>query len=276
MDWSRTIHCIGDLHAGAVKRPRVQAMLDDVNALPTPALHLQVGDVTENGFAKEDVLARRWLGRLPARYYAAVGNHDLMHKRTAKQWATAYGYQSQSYVVDFPTLRIIVVGPERDYAPERAGELSDRTLKWLEARIRNAPEKTCWIVCHWPLKNTVLNDKRNTLYTSNMLKFYAKPDGRIRALLARYPNARAWISGHTHSPIDAPGLLTRAKLPRGRKIVTVNCSAIVGVGKKRDATDPIRSLYITHFPGRMEVRFRDHGERRWKHVGGRQVTHIDV
>ena len=276
MDWSRTIHCIGDLHAGGIKRPRVQAMLDDVNALPTPALHLQVGDSTENGLPKEDALAKRWLGRLPARHYTLMGNHDVMHnKRTAKQWAAVHGYKSQSYVIDFPTLRIVVVGPDRDYAAERSGTLSERTLKWMEARIRNEPDKTIWIACHWPLKDTVLGDPER-LYTSTMQSFYAKPDDRIRALLAKYPNARAWISGHTHSPIDVPGLLTRATLPRGRKIVTVNCSAIVVVGKKRDDSDPIRSLYLTHFPGRMEVRFRDHGQRKWKHVGGRQVTHIKV
>ena len=222
------------------------------------------------------MLAKRWLGRLPARHHTLMGNHDVMHnKRTAKQWAAVHGYDSQSYVIDFPTLRIVVVGPDRDHPAERSGTLSARTLKWMEARIRNEPDKTIWIACHWPLKDTVLGDP-GRLYTSAMQSFYAKPDDRIRALLAKYPNARAWISGHTHSPIDAPGLLTRAKLPRGRKIVTVNCSAIVGVGKKRDASDPIRSLYLTHFPGRMEVRFRDHGERRWKHVGGRQVTHIKV
>jgi 3',5'-cyclic AMP phosphodiesterase CpdA len=277
VDWSRTIHCIGDLHAGGVKRPRVSALLDDVKALPTPAFHLQIGDSTENGYAEEDVLAKRWLGRLPARHYTALGNHDLMgNKRTVKQWAAVHGYESQSYVIDFPTLRIIVVGPERDYPPARAGELSARTLKWLEARLHNAPEKTCWIACHWPLKNTVLNDEKGTLYDSTMLKFHAKPDDRIRALLAKYPNAKAWLSGHTHSPIDAPGLVTRAKLPGGKTIVSVNFSAIVGTGKKRDASDPVRSLYLTHFPGRMEIRFRDHGQRKWKHVGGRQVTHVKV
>ena len=276
MDWSRTIHCIGDLHAGGIKRPRVQAMLDDVKELPTPALHLQVGDSTENGLPEEDVLAKRWLGRLPARHRTLMGNHDVMHnKRSAKQWAAVHGYESQSYVIDFPTLRIVVVGPDRDHPAERSGTLSARTLKWMEARMAAERDKTIWVACHWPLKDTVLGDP-GRVYTSAMRSFYAKPDDGIRALLARHPNAKAWISGHTHSPIDAPGLLTRAKLPRGRKIVTVNCSAIVGVGKKRDATDPIRSLYLTHFPGRMEVRFRDHGERKWKHVGGRQVTHIKL
>ena len=231
----------------------MSTLLDDVATLPTPALHLQIGDSTENGFAKEDVLAKRWLGRLPARHHTVLGNHDLMHNnRTPKQWAAVYGYESQNYVVDFPTLRIIAVGPDRDdEKPERSGTLSANTLKWLEARIRNAPGKTCWIACHWPLRGTVKGDT-DTLYTSDMTKFYAKPDDRIRALLARYPNAKAWLSGHTHSPIDAPGLVTRAKLPGGKKIVSVNFSAIVGVGKKRDASDPVRSLYLTHLGPRPD------------------------
>ncbi len=189
----------------------MQALLDDVKTLPTPAIHLQIGDSTESGLPEEDVLAKRWLGRLPARHYTVVGNHDLMHnRRTVKQWATTHGYESQSYVIDFPTLRIVVVGPERDYPAERSGELSERTLKWLEARLRNAPEKTCWIACHWPLRHTVLGD-RARLYTSDMQNFYAKPDGRIRALLAKYANAKAWLSGHTHSPDRC----TRACDPRG-------------------------------------------------------------
>lgn len=276
MDWQRTIHCIGDLHAGGIKRPRVSAMLDDVKTLGTPAIHLQIGDSTERGLPEEDVLAKRWLGRLPARHYTVLGNHDVLHnKRTAKQWAAAYGNESQSYVIDFPTLRIVAVGPDRDYPAERSGTLSDRTLEWLEARIRNAPDKTCWVACHWPLKHTVMGDS-SKLYTSAMQSFHAKPDDRIRALLAKYPNAKAWLSGHTHSPIDAPGLVTRAALPGGRKIVTVNFSAIVGVGKIRDASDPVRSLYLTHFPGRMEVRFRDHGQRSWKQVGGRRVIRVEV
>lgn len=275
MDWQRTIHCIGDVHAGAIKRPRVAAMLDDVQALKTPAAHLQIGDSTEHGLPEEDVLARRWLGRLPARHYTILGNHDVLHnKRTPEQWAAAYGYESQNYVVDFPTLRIVAVGPDRDLPAERSGTLSEDTLEWLEASIDEAGRE-CWVACHWPLKHTVLGDS-SKLYTSAMQSFHAKPDDRIRGLLARCPDAKAWLSGHTHSPIDAPGLLTRAALPRGRKIVAVNLSAIVGVGKTRDASDPVRTLYLTHLPGRIEVRFRDHRRRAWKAVGGRRLVTVKV
>lgn len=138
MDWSRTVHALGDLHAGGIPRARVQRLLDDVQALPKPALHLQVGDATERGKPEQDKLALRWLGR-----------------------------------------------------------------------------------------------------------------------------AKAWLSGHTHSPLDAPGFVTRAPLPQRRSIVAVNCSALAYVGKKLDPKDPVRSLYLTHYPGRLEIRYRDHGAGDW-------------
>jgi len=276
-DWSRTIHGIGDLHAGAIKRPRVAAMLDDVATLPPPAVHLQIGDVTERGLPEEDVLALRWLGRLPAPAYAAMGNHDINNNhRTAMAWAKEYGYKSHNYLIDLPFLRIIVVSPDRDHPAERSGTLSDRTLEWMEQRLQRSGGRDCWIACHWPLYKTVMGSSAK-LYTSAMQKFHAKPDKRLRELLARNPSAKAWLSGHTHSPLNAPSLVTRAKLPRNRSIVAVNLSALVGTGKTRDPSDPVCSVYLTHQPGRIEVRFRDHRARRWLPVfRGKNVQNVRV
>ena len=276
-DWSRTVHGVGDLHAGAVKRPRVAAMLEDVARLPTPILHLQIGDVTERGLEPEDVLARRWLGRLPGRHEAILGNHDILHNvRTPGRWARAYGYRSKNFVIHLPfALRIIVVGPDRDYAAQRSGTLSRATLAFLERELGVHHAFDCWVACHWPLHNTVLGDSAK-LYTSAMQSFHAKPDREIRALLARHRNAKAWLSGHTHSPLQAPGLVARARLPGGRSIVAANLSALVGVGKTRDATDPICSVYLTHLPGRIEFRFRDHRAGAWVAPHRRKVVTVSV
>jgi 3',5'-cyclic AMP phosphodiesterase CpdA len=43
-----------------------------------PALHLQIGDVTDNGTATQDRHAKDWLGRLPGpNRYTILGNHDI-------------------------------------------------------------------------------------------------------------------------------------------------------------------------------------------------------
>jgi Calcineurin-like phosphoesterase len=269
------VHCVGDLHAGGIPRARVQRMLDDVATLRTPALHLQIGDATEHGRSAEDEMARRWLGRLPGPFETIIGNHDLLHnKRTAADWARAYGYPSQNFTVDLPFVRIIAVGPDRDYPKEKSGALSKATLAFLDRELGSAPGD-CWIACHWPLYRTVLGDSKK-LYTSAMTSFHAKPDKGIRAVLARHRNAKAWLSGHTHSPLNAPGLVTRARLNRDRTILAVNLSALAGVGKKREPSDPMCSVYLTHHPGKIEVRFRNHGKGAWATVGGKRVVTVRV
>jgi hypothetical protein len=88
------------------------------------------------------------------------------------------------------------------------------------------------VACHWPIYRTVLGDPAK-LYTSETRGFHAQPDEAIRSVLAKHKNAKAWLSGHTHSPLEAPGLVTRAKLPGGRSILTVNLGAWVAPHKRK-------------------------------------------
>jgi 3',5'-cyclic AMP phosphodiesterase CpdA len=278
MDWSRTVHGIGDLHAGALSRQRAGAVLNDVAKLSRaagrpPALHLQIGDATEHGNAHEDRFARDWLGRLPGRHHTIVGNHDIWKNkqsagRSAAAWARAYGYRSQNYTIDLGFVRIIAIGPDR-LPKSREGILSQATLNWLERELARAPGD-CWIACHWPLYGTVGGDRRK-FYTSTMPTFHAKPHAKIGGLLARHPNAKAWLSGHTHSPLSAPGLVARFHPLRARPdrwVLAVNLSALIGVGKVRQPTDPLCSVYLTHYPGHIEVRYRDHRRGTWGTVVG--------
>ena len=109
-----------------------------------------------------------------------------------------------------------------------------------------------------------------------MTAFYAKPDERIRALLAARPNARLWPSGHTHSPLSAPGLIKRVRLAPKRSIVAINGSALVGVGKRRDPRDPLCSLFLTQRVGRIELRCRDHRAGGWRRLQGRPLVEIST
>jgi 3',5'-cyclic AMP phosphodiesterase CpdA len=275
MDWSRTIHGIGDLHAGAIRRARVQRMLDDVHTLQTPALHLQIGDATERGLPEEDEMAIRWLGRLPGPCETILGNHDVLHnKRTVATWAKAYGHESQNFTIDLPFVRIVAVGPDRDRPGAESGVLSEKTLGFLDEALADAG-RDCWVACHWPLYRSVLGDPKR-YFNSNMQSFYAKPVPEIRAVLGRHRNAKAWLSGHTHSPITVPGFLSRTRVNRDRTIVSLNFSALVGTGKLRQPRDPIVSVYLTHLPGTIEVRFRSHRRMAWAARGGRRVVSVRV
>ena len=274
-EWERTVHCVGDLHAGAITDVRLKAVARDVQGLSAPALHLQIGDTTENGLPAEDRLAVRFLDGLPGPWNAVLGNHDIMRNtRSVKDWARVYGHPSQNFTIELEFVRLIVVGPNRNEPGKRAGRLSAATLSFLDRELARR-DKDCWVACHWPLFRTVMGDPK-LHFTSAMSAFHATPDERIRAVLARHPNAKLWLSGHTHSPLSAPGLFRRAKLAPKRSIVAINGSALVGVGKRRDPRDPLCSLFLTHRPGRIEVRCRDHRADRWRNLRGQRVVTVSV
>jgi 3',5'-cyclic AMP phosphodiesterase CpdA len=271
--WERTVHCIGDLHAGAIADVRLDAVRGDIERLGTPALHLQIGDVTEAGTAAEDRIALRFLDDLPGHRVTALGNHDILHgARSVAAWARAYDQESQNFSVDLDFARVILVGPDRSEPGERAGRLSQPTLDFLDRQLANGPEQ-CWIACHWPLFRTVMGDPR-IHFTSAMAAFHAKPDERIRELLAEHRNATVWLSGHTHSPLSAPGLIKRKRLARRRAIWAINTSALVGTGKRRNPRPPPASLYLTRRRNRIEVRCRDHRAGDWRNIRGRRVIEL--
>jgi hypothetical protein len=174
---------------------------------------------------------------------------------------------------DLSFVRILVVAPDRDADASAAGLLSPATLAWLDAELGSA-SGDCWIACHWPLRATVTGDTRR-VFSSVEPFFHAKPDADLRALLARHPTATAWISGHTHSPLDAPGLVSRLVLG-GRGVACVNASAIAYTGRTREWTDPLASIFLTHRPGTIEVRFRDHGAGVWTSASHQRVAAVAV
>jgi 3',5'-cyclic AMP phosphodiesterase CpdA len=271
--WKRTVHCIGDLHAGAITSRRIEAVSRDIERLGTPALHLQIGDATEDGTAAQDRIALRFLERLPAPWFTALGNHDILrNERSAAGWARAYGQSGHNFSVDLDFARVILIGPDRTEPGRAAGRLSSETLAFLDEQLSDGAGD-CWIACHWPLFRTVMGDPR-LHFTSAMPAFHAKPDRRIREILARHRNARVWLSGHTHSPLSAPGLIKRARLAPQRTILAINTSALVGIGKRRDPRAPLCSLYLTHRRDRIEVRARDHRAGEWRNVRGRRVVEL--
>jgi hypothetical protein len=54
----------------------------------------------------------------------------------------------------------------------------------------------------------------------------------------------------------------------------VNLSALVAVGKTREPSDPLCSLYLTHAPGKIDIRFRDHRAGAWIAPHKRKVVSV--
>jgi 3',5'-cyclic AMP phosphodiesterase CpdA len=288
-DWpvppeAATVHLIGDvqtalpsLYATSMRQGRRDKLAYDFRhgQLPTPAGgHLTVGDLIHRGMAAEDADAAALFGELTANTGAPVhkvmGNHDIYDNlRTPSQWATAWGLASPSYTVDLPWVRLIILGIE----PLRDGTgtpgvldqgkcyLSTATIAWLDAQLQ-ATTKDCWIVCHAPLRYTV---------SGTATEGWLRTDGDLDAVLAANPNAKAWISGHTHTALSEPDVFVTTTV-NGRLMAHINAGAVANDTTPTDdvidwTTEyhvPMRTFWVTYVDSdRYELRTRDHGAGAW-------------
>ncbi|MEX2155167.1 MAG: metallophosphoesterase [Gemmatimonadaceae bacterium] len=281
LDPARTMHIVGDTHFGAVAEERMAAVLRDVNALNfAPSLHLHVGDVTDVGRPQQDLLALQWLDGLAGPWIAACGNHDIWDNgRSADDFARAFGNSSANFVRDLGYATLIVLSYER-LRPGDNGTmwLSRDQVRWLDETL-TAARKTCIIVSHATLYGTVGGDEM-LLYTSRTPGFYIRSDGRepdalLREVLARRPQARLWVSGHTHSPFSAPGIIAKIELGT-RRMMSLNASALFYTGRRITRTDALSSLFVTCWSDRIDIRRRDHATGTWAPLAEQPVVSIPL
>lgn len=230
--------------------------------------HVQVGDVVNNGLSSEDTTALAWLNALPGDWHVVLGAHDIEGNiRTPAAWAAAYGLASQNYVVDLGFGRLIVIGPET-----ATNTLTQGVIDFLDASL-DASDDPAFVACHYPLYDTVTGDVADN-YSSTESAFHAKPDATIRAVLADYPQAKAWLAGHTHSRITAPGFVKEESIG-GRTVACVNASSPWYQGRSTAAKHtPIESVFFTYLEDRVEIRYRNHGAGVWTGPLGVKVTTV--
>lgn len=262
-DPARTLHVIGDVHVGAVHPDRLDAIIADLGGggVPAPRAHVQVGDLTDHGLPDEDEQATAWLERLPAGVIRVAGNHDVAY-RAPQAWAEAHGLESPNYTVDLGVARLIVLAQAESIMWPLG--LSAAGIEWLDAQLGEA-DQDCVIACHAPPFGTVGGDVAHH-YVSTDEGFGLLETDEVAEVLARHPNAKAWISGHTHSPVGVPGMVMDWGVG-GRSVVAVNASCVFYTGRLSDESTrpdaPLVTLFVTYGPDAIGVRFRDHWAGRW-------------
>lgn len=271
-----TVHFVGDLHVGqsgvAARTPTFAA--DAVRLNPAIAHRVYVGDiVTTPGDTTMLADATTLLTSIdsnPARRDLIGGNHDynqFTSSETGSAFMARWGYSGRNWVRDLPAVRLIGITSDLIGASGNWMTITSADLAWLADRLAETT-LPCAIVYHAPLYNTVTQGP----FPSTNINFYAHPDADIRAVLDAAPTAVAWISGHTHTNVTDPDILTIEDVG-SRSIVALNCSAIAYV-ESLGSGSPIQSPVVTFGPSGLAVRWRDHSAGSWMTVNGEVVTTV--
>lgn len=277
----RSVHFIGDLHHGMVPPARMEKVIADIESSMGLAAHrVLLGDITDNGLSGERTLALAWLARMPAPWSAVAGNHDLFNQSIA-QFAATYG-QPKTQAIDTAGLRLLHVAPDVLTGLPTDGTtmtLAPATLTWLDEQLA-AADRDCVIVTHAPLANSVVGPQTGdagsvAVYSSAQPEFACQPDAAILAILDARPRAKMWVSGHTHSPLNAPDLIKTHSVG-SRSIITLNASSPFYTNRGDRYEHVISGLVVTYLDTSFEIRVRDHGAGIWRGVGAERVSTVAV
>jgi 3',5'-cyclic AMP phosphodiesterase CpdA len=173
--------------------PHLERAVDHLNALqPRPAVALVTGDLTDGGTIEEYERLRAVLDCLTMPAYLIPGNHDdrdnLRRVFDHHPYLAGKGFL-QYAVEDFP-VRLLAL--DTLVPGEGRGLLCPQRLDWLDARLREAPDRPTLIFMHHPPFTTGLT------YMDGM-----GLDGidAFAAVVRRHLQVERIVAGHVHRPI---------------------------------------------------------------------------
>lgn len=219
------IRLIGDMHFGFTSDARLRALTDDLATLLPPDAVLTTGDEVHVGRSDVYLRAAVWLGRFGVPVHTVTGNHTFWGAREKRaespaalyqRWLDAFEERLPS-VWELAGVRFIGVGPTAPGAMTADASISELQVSELESVLAQAPRQPTVVVMHSPLRHTVLGDALGACYTSDQPGFFQLQSDALHAVLSASPQVALVISGHTHSPLRAQGLL--ALVPAGDRVL---------------------------------------------------------
>jgi 3',5'-cyclic AMP phosphodiesterase CpdA len=137
---------------GCDQNANLESAISELNAMkPRPDVVLLTGDLTNSGEMAETEVLRKILDGLEIQFYLIPGNHDdlaalravLGHQIAANAEG---GFMHQ--VVDSHSVRLI--GLDTTMAGYVSGELCEKRIAWLDARLGDARDKPTALFMHHP------------------------------------------------------------------------------------------------------------------------------
>ncbi|MCL4545496.1 MAG: metallophosphoesterase [Chloroflexi bacterium] len=229
------VRLFGDLHIGFTSPARLDAVTEDLWSLPPPDVILTVGDDTHFGRPREYARASGWVGQWNCPFYTVTGNHTFwgvtqLHtdtsQRAYRRFVDAWGY-SLPYAWSIAGVRFVGAGPIDGHTGPIDASLTVTELDALSGLLAQEPRTPTVLVVHAPLHHTVLGDggPPHSVFTSDDPGFYQWHTRGLEDVLRRSPQVKLVLTGHTHSPLRAKGLLSRVDVG-GRVVPQFNAMAL--------------------------------------------------
>lgn len=180
---------------GEMNRQRLDAAVRMLSAMdPRPDLLLCTGDLTDRGDEASYERLREALSPLPFPWFLAVGNHDLRGPllKVFPEVKTTRGFVQ--YAIEGHPVRILVLDTLEEH--RHAGAFGPERGRWLEARLKEQPDKPTLIALHHPPVVTGIDWMTLTPQE--------RWPARLAEIVGRHKNIVALICGHMHRPIMAP------------------------------------------------------------------------
>jgi 3',5'-cyclic AMP phosphodiesterase CpdA len=161
---------------------------------PRPDAILLSGDLTNNGLAEEYAVLADLLARLvEVPVYVLPGNHDRrgpMREALGHLPGVLDHPRFVQYAVEDLPLRLVVL--DTLVEGKGWGELCPERLAWLDATLAAAPDRPTVIAMHHPAFRCGLGALDHSRLRA--------PEG-FAAVVARHPQIRLIVAGHTHRTI---------------------------------------------------------------------------
>jgi 3',5'-cyclic AMP phosphodiesterase CpdA len=183
----------------------LERAVEHLNALELDAV-LITGDLTNDGDARIYAAFAAIASRLRAPFFVLTGNHDD-REMTRRRFAED-GYLPDSgplcYAINQFAVRLIAL--DTLVAGKPWGQLGPEQIGWLDARLREMPDKPTMVALHRPPFRTGIGHlDRSMLLDADALA----------AVIGQHPHVERVVCGHVHRSIQCrfAGTRRRARRP---------------------------------------------------------------
>lgn len=244
----------GDLHTGQIPVESLDALFSRVKDIPDARFFSVAGDLTDTGRAEDYAILHPFIDSLPMPFYGVMGNHDTHtgHDSTARAlFRQAMNVEDASYRRDLDGISFVFLSAE--YQTDGCTVEITRSLHLLEETLA-AGAGPVVAFCHAPLTGTVGAMPGRPSFVSNDPQFGLPSSPQVRTLIEKAGRPVVWISGHTHSDIDAENLFLEERL-NGCPLNSVNLGSPYYTGRdgRREAPILLYHFHVTKDEASVQI-----------------------